>query len=136
LVEPASMLASQAALCLFTGSLEMLVFQMLSAGNMGQWGAPGTGVVSAGTGPELVLTDRASCRPAAGAAAHPATAAVATRVSAMGRIRPLLSHPLGEVTVASSHGWRPLAVVIAGLVWALWEFRRRILGGGSKPERG
>jgi hypothetical protein len=130
------MLASQAELCLFTGSLEMFVFQTLFAGNMGQLGAPGTGVVRAGTRPELVLADRASCRPVAGTAAHPATVAVATRVSAMGRIRPLFSHSLGEVTVASSHGWRPLAVVIAGLVWALWEFRRRILGGGSKPEHG
>ena len=40
------MLASQGALCLFTGSLEMLVFHTLSAGNIGHLGAPGTGVVS------------------------------------------------------------------------------------------
>src|SRR5271165_2629364 len=39
------MLRSQAALCESTGSLEMLVFQMLLAGNIGQFGAPGTVVV-------------------------------------------------------------------------------------------
>jgi hypothetical protein len=36
------MLASQAALREFTGSLEMSVFQTLLAGNIGQLGAPGT----------------------------------------------------------------------------------------------
>src|ERR1700685_192154 len=36
------MLASHAALCSSTGSLEMLVFHTLLAGNMGQFGAPGT----------------------------------------------------------------------------------------------
>src|ERR1700691_6098666 len=47
------MLASHAALCSSTGSLEMLVFHTLLAGNMGQFGAPGTTTVdmtgSAGT---------------------------------------------------------------------------------------
>ena len=38
------MLRIQAALWLSTGSLEMSVFQMLSAGNIGQSGAPGTRV--------------------------------------------------------------------------------------------
>jgi hypothetical protein len=38
------MLRNQAALCRSTGSLEMSVFQMLSAGNIGQSGAPGTTV--------------------------------------------------------------------------------------------
>jgi uracil-DNA glycosylase len=42
------MLASQAALCLLTGSLEMLVFHTLSAGNIGHFGAPGTMVVMTG----------------------------------------------------------------------------------------
>src|SRR5215469_4933049 len=37
-----SMLRIQAALCAFTGILEMSVFQMLLAGNIGQFGAPGT----------------------------------------------------------------------------------------------
>ncbi len=37
-----SMLRSQAALWAFTGSWEMSVFQMLLAGNIGQFGAPGT----------------------------------------------------------------------------------------------
>jgi hypothetical protein len=40
----ASMLASHAALLGLTGRPEMSVFQTLSAGNMGQLGAPGTGV--------------------------------------------------------------------------------------------
>jgi hypothetical protein len=40
------MLFIQAALREFTGSLEMLVFQMLSAGNIGQPGAPGTVVLA------------------------------------------------------------------------------------------
>ena len=37
------MLAIQVALCLLTGSLEMSVFQTLSAGNIWHFGAPGTG---------------------------------------------------------------------------------------------
>ncbi len=37
-----SMLRIHAALCLFTGSLEMLVFHTLLAGNIGQLAAPGT----------------------------------------------------------------------------------------------
>jgi len=44
------MLRIQAALCAFTGSLEMSVFQMLLAGNIGQFGAPGTVV------PDAVIT--------------------------------------------------------------------------------
>ena len=36
------MLAIQVALCLLTGSLEMSVFQTLSAGNIWHFGAPGT----------------------------------------------------------------------------------------------
>jgi hypothetical protein len=47
LVVALSMLASQAALYGSTGSPEMLVFQTLSAGNIGQFGAPGTGVPAA-----------------------------------------------------------------------------------------
>ena len=38
------MLASHWALWTSTGRAEMSVFQMLSAGNMGQFAAPGTGV--------------------------------------------------------------------------------------------
>jgi hypothetical protein len=36
------MLRSHAALCTATGSFDMSVFQMLLAGNIGQFGAPGT----------------------------------------------------------------------------------------------
>src|ERR1700683_4725999 len=43
------MLASHAALCTSTGSLEMLVFHTLLAGNMGQFGAPGTTVDMTGS---------------------------------------------------------------------------------------
>ena len=39
-----SMLASHAVLCELTGRFAMGVFQTLSAGNIGQLGAPGTGV--------------------------------------------------------------------------------------------
>jgi hypothetical protein len=38
------MLASHCAECVLTGRLAMLVFQMLSAGNVGQPAAPGSGV--------------------------------------------------------------------------------------------
>jgi hypothetical protein len=44
------MLRIHAALCESTGSLEILVFHTLSAGNIGQFGAPGTVVVSTGGG--------------------------------------------------------------------------------------
>ena len=65
------MLRSQAALCGSTGSLEMSVFQMLSAGNIGQSGAPGTTVPS--------LTRATGwTRPAAGAVPAASTATEAT----------------------------------------------------------
>ena len=55
------MCAIQVALCLLTGSLEMSVFQTLSAGNIWQFGAPGTGgpfgdVVRGTVGAEVVLS--------------------------------------------------------------------------------
>src|ERR1700677_4206332 len=52
------MLAIQAALWGFRGRLAMGVFQTLSAGNMGQFGAPGTGVPA-----EAVVGDTATVRP-------------------------------------------------------------------------
>src|SRR5215469_15236285 len=42
------MLASHAALCWLTGNSEILVFHTLSAGNMGQFGAPGTALAVTG----------------------------------------------------------------------------------------
>lgn len=54
----ASMLANQLALCGFTGRLAMGVFQTLSAGNMGQFGAPGSGVPA-----KAVVGDTATVRP-------------------------------------------------------------------------
>src|ERR1700734_3652793 len=57
-VVPASMLASQAPLCGFTGRLAMGVFHTLSAGNIGQFGAPGNGVPA-----EAGVGERATVRP-------------------------------------------------------------------------
>src|SRR5271165_4518820 len=86
------MLASQAALCLLTGSLEMLVFQTLSAGNIGQFGAPGTEVASTG-----VLL--------AAAAPHPATDTAANMAAATLRALGWLTKcPVSMCTVASWHG--------------------------------
>ena len=70
------MLRSQAALCGSTGSLEMSVFQTLFAGNIGQFGAPGTAVPPTGPGlaalgawiadwPRPVPAPGAVCSPAA-----------------------------------------------------------------------
>src|SRR5215472_17352690 len=63
-VRAESILRSQAALCGSTGSLEMSVFQMLSAGNMGQFGAsgtdvPGTARSAAGSGATRFVARRA-----------------------------------------------------------------------------
>ena len=98
------MLASHAALCSSTGSLEMLVFHTLLAGNIGQSGAPGTTVDmtgSAGTcgaGPTVaravpVLAGTASrvlsctlrCTLVVDAAPQPATKAAATAIAATRR---------------------------------------------------
>jgi len=106
------MLRSQAALCAATGSFEMSVFQMLSAGNIGQFGAPGTvvpgtwrwltltGLADAafGNGPRRAVPAAgrcrcAACRPlawiwllaGAGAAAAPQPATAATDAKAISR---------------------------------------------------
>src|SRR5215469_10771053 len=51
------MLRIQAALCRSTGSLDMSVFQILLAGNIGQPGAPGTVVLTSWAGlPSLSST--------------------------------------------------------------------------------
>ncbi len=93
------MLASHAALCASTGSLEMLVFHTLFAGNIGQFGAPGTvvdmtGAVTCGTVVALaravgVLDGTASralsrtprCTLVVDAAPQPATKAAATVIT-------------------------------------------------------
>src|SRR5207237_1134320 len=54
------MLASHAALCWLTGSLEILVFHTLSAGNMGQFSAPGTAAAVAGAAVTGVAVRRAA----------------------------------------------------------------------------
>ncbi len=70
------MLRSQAALCLFTGSFEMSVFQMLLAGKSGQLASVAAGPRGADNGA------------AAGAAAAPLQAAssVATSASSNGLV--------------------------------------------------
>src|SRR5215470_10993106 len=71
------MLASQAALCALTGSLEMLVFHTLSAGNTGQFSAPGTAAAVVGaavvTGVAVALAGTAAV---AGVAARTGAAVV------------------------------------------------------------
>ena len=98
------MLASHAALWLSTGSLEILVFHTLLAGNMGQFGAPGTTVVMAGAAATLgagaalagdvsvlagtlprVLVGALGCVLAVDAAEHPATKAAAAAIATMRR---------------------------------------------------
>jgi hypothetical protein len=67
------MLAIHAALCGSTGSLEMLVFQTLSAGNRGHLAAPGTfgpaGAEAEAGGPPAKAAAGAEARGGAGAAA-------------------------------------------------------------------
>jgi hypothetical protein len=91
------MLRSQAAPCWFTGSFEMSVFQMLSAGNMGQLGAPGTFV------PPVATVTLAAGVMAAGAMAavpHAARNASGTAMaSRAGRPRS------GLVKARSFHPW-------------------------------
>jgi hypothetical protein len=73
------MLRSHAALWESTGSLEMLVFHTLLAGNIGQFGAPGTVVVIA---TRLAVEDAGTTRSAA-AEVDPAEAADACAVDAV-----------------------------------------------------
>src|SRR5215472_1572174 len=100
------MLASHAGPCLSTGSLEILVFHTLLAGNMGQFGAPGTTVVM--TGPAVrdavrpltrtaprVFSRALRCSLLVDAAAHPATNTATTAPAIMRR------YPAGAGTVTS-----------------------------------
>ena len=133
------MLASHAALCLLTGSLAMLVFHTLSAGNIGHFGAPGTGVVSTGaialTGAIAALTGAiaaltgARCPDAgaglAAAAPHPATEMASAVPAATRRSRSSAKYPVSIGTVASSHTRTPprdekgvMTPIIFPSVWA------------------
>jgi hypothetical protein len=121
------MLRSQAMLCESTGSLEMLVFQMLSAGNIGQPGAPGTvvdlaaaasvGEASGDTHDADAAADDADAAAddadaAAGDAScevvavvvQPLTSVTATTAAVARRRTDATSGPSGEITVASWHG--------------------------------
>ncbi|HEY7323337.1 MAG TPA: hypothetical protein VH520_00820 [Streptosporangiaceae bacterium] len=120
------MLAIQDALCESTGSPEMLVFQTLSAGNIGQPGAPGTvvpvGALRADEG--AADGDEAGCAegwaempasaapyPGFGAAAfrtpaeQPALAAVIaiSAAATAARTARLVKRDVGGITVASCH---------------------------------
>src|ERR1700733_2881770 len=117
------MLASHAAPCSSTGSLEMLVFHTLLAGNMGQSGAPGTTVDMTGSaGPRgavptvaravPVLAGAASrapsgtlrCTLVVDAAPQPATKAAAIAAAATRRpVRHLMTCPFSRRTVTSWH---------------------------------
>ena len=85
------MLASHAALCASTGSDEMSVFQTLSAGNIGQLEAPGSGVPAEAVGPR-VGHDRTHDR--SGTVANPA-------VTREPRRSPHVTYP--ETTVPAAH---------------------------------
>jgi hypothetical protein len=111
------MLRSHAALWELTGSFEMLAFHTLFAGNMGQFGAPGTVVVAAAAAEpadagraEVTLTDDVRAEvpavPAAWLVAHPALAAVtAIKPATVAARRVLVTKcPVSEATGASSHG--------------------------------
>jgi len=122
------MLRSHAALRESTGSLEMLVFHTLLAGNIGQFGAPGTGVVIAtrlaaeDAGTTWPAVDVAIPAEAAGACAVHAvsvagardaeqavpTPVTATTAAAAAAARTLTGRSLcGFRTVASWHGHSP-----------------------------
>ena len=73
-----SMLASHAALCWSTGSLEIFVFQTLLAGNAGQFGAPGT-VVPASNAASAGDDDAVGVAPLADVAGLAEAASVAAR---------------------------------------------------------
>jgi hypothetical protein len=102
------MLRNHAALWESTGSLEMLVFHTLLAGNIGQFGAPGTVVVSTGvvvaagfatedasatgSGAEDGRAKDARATVAAGAAENPTPAPITARIAdAIAAARTLLA---------------------------------------------
>src|ERR1700733_9768273 len=109
------MLAIQAALCLLTGSREMLVFHTLLAGNSWHFGAPGTDVPGTdvpGTGVAVCMALSVSARPdtAPGRAAAVSDAAQVTAAAASARLRgSLLAQkcPVSVFTLASWHGLWP-----------------------------
>ena len=84
------MLASHCAEWALTGRLVMGVFQTLSDGNIGQFGAPGTGVPADATVPSAI-------EPASVSSAAATAAALSTR----GEMQRLHSIPLSCRTVAT-----------------------------------
>jgi len=120
------MLFIHAELCVSTGSSEMLVFHTLFAGNIGQFGAPGTVVALAGAprrvaevcgaadglavaallvkDPALLLvTAPAACGDPPATPPH-AAMAVAIMTPAVTRAAWVMNCPVTEPTVASWHG--------------------------------
>jgi len=101
------MLRSHAALWESTGSFEMLVFHTLLAGNIGQFGAPGTVVVMA---TRLAVEDAGATwsAPAVAVPAEAAAPANATTAADAAAARTLTGRSLvGFRTVASWHGHSP-----------------------------
>src|SRR5579859_1464565 len=81
------MLRSQAALCWFTGSFDMSVFQMLSEGNMGQLGAPGT-LVSPPAVTLLALAGSTTASSASGSATVSSRTGTLRHIAVMALILP------------------------------------------------
>ena len=91
------MLASHCALCGSTGRFAMGVFQTLSAGNMGQLGAPGTGVPADATPGRATLTPMP--RPITVAAANEAATPLCRRFTGVPSRRDGTAPAEGEATV-------------------------------------
>src|ERR1700722_12136541 len=99
------MLASQAARCGLTGNPARGVFQTLSAGNIGQPGAPGTGEPA-----DAVVGARPTVRPshitpAATKATGPAVFRRRTNAPSLNdRTRPRIPHPTTDGAVPTTSG--------------------------------
>ncbi len=94
------MLASHCALCGSTGRFAMGVFQTLSAGNMGQLGAPGTGVPADATPGRATLAPMP--RPITVAATNAAATPLCRRFTGVPSRRDGTAPAEGEVTVVTS----------------------------------
>jgi len=99
------MLRSHAALWESTGSLEMLVFHTLLAGNIGQFGAPGTVVVIT-----VVFTDRFAAPVAGPAEAAGSCAVDAASVAGACAAEQAVPAPVTATTAAAAAAARTLTV--------------------------
>jgi hypothetical protein len=126
------MLRSQTLLCLSMGSLEMLVFHTLSAGNSGHFGAPGTEVevtvVADTAGDETAGDETGSGDTASGAPAAPAVAGAGAASPVVASIVAATTGaiiPVSTRIVASWHGQTPRIAQVA-----------RLPGSGIRPNPG